>query len=274
MGRPTAAHRRRQRQNIWSTSGATTSRRALFPRSVPSDAADGAFGPSRGCGRVLDWGAPGEGATPMTSAGLTADLTAGAGSRPRPSSAPSTGRPGPTCTCRSARGSARSARTTRCWPRRSGARYFAALRREVDGYLPPAATGRAAFTSLYVGGGTPTLYPDELAELIERIPVSRGACGRGAAHPRGCADREQARSIGFTAVSVGAQSFHDDVLRRLGRPHDAATSLAAVRAAVGRFDCVDVDLIVDAASGGRAGVPRRRADLPRTSASTRCRRTR
>ncbi len=51
--------------------------------------------------------------------------------------------------------------------------------------------------------------------------------------------------MGFTAVSIGAQSFSDEVLHRLGRPHDAAASRAAVATAVGRFDLVDVDLIVD-----------------------------
>ena len=54
-------------------------------------------------------------------------------------------------------------------------------------------------------------------------------------------------AIGVTAVSIGAQSFHEGVLHHLGRPHDAATARAAGQAAVGRFACVDVDLIVDVA---------------------------
>ena len=53
--------------------------------------------------------------------------------------------------------------------------------------------------------------------------------------------------IGVPAVSIGAQSFHEGVLHHLGRPHDAATARAAGQAAVGRFACVDVDLIVDVA---------------------------
>ncbi len=53
------------------------------------------------------------------------------------------------------------------------------------------------------------------------------------------------RAMGFTAVSIGAQSFHDEVLHRLRRPHDARTARAAVIAAQGRFELVDVDLIVD-----------------------------
>jgi coproporphyrinogen III oxidase-like Fe-S oxidoreductase len=125
-------------------------------------------------------------------------------------------------------------------------RYFAALHREVDAYVAAfRAAGGTAFSSLYVGGGTPTLYPDHLAELLERIPVS-GERAIEVLPSHGTVERlDRLAAIGFTAVSIGAQSFHDAVLRRLHRPHDAATSRAAVGNALGRFDCVDVDLIVD-----------------------------
>lgn len=125
-------------------------------------------------------------------------------------------------------------------------RYFAALGREVDGYVAEhgAVWGRP-FSSLYVGGGTPTLYPDELARVLGRIPVS-GERAIEVLPNHATADRlDVLARMGFTAVSIGAQSFHDGVLRRLRRPHDAATSRSAVETALGRFACVDVDLIVD-----------------------------
>jgi menaquinone C8-methyltransferase len=124
-------------------------------------------------------------------------------------------------------------------------RYFAALRREIDGYVDERAG--APFTSLYVGGGTPTLYPDDLAEVIARIPVS-GERAIEVLPNHATPDRlDRLVGMGMTAVSIGAQSFHDGVLLRLRRPHDAATSRAAVEHALGRFECVDVDLIVDVA---------------------------
>jgi menaquinone C8-methyltransferase len=127
-------------------------------------------------------------------------------------------------------------------------RYFAALRREVDGYVAAhEAAAHAPFTSLYVGGGTPTLYPDDLADVIARIPVS-GELGVEVLPTHATPEQlDRLVGMGVTAVSVGAQSFHDGVLRRLGRPYDAAASRAAVGSALGRFACVDVDLIVDAA---------------------------
>jgi oxygen-independent coproporphyrinogen-3 oxidase len=123
--------------------------------------------------------------------------------------------------------------------------YFAALGDEVQAYLDAGAAGLRGFTSLYVGGGTPTLFPDELADLLVRIPVL-GERAIEVLPTHATPQRLDAlRDMGFTAVSIGAQSFHDAVLHRLRRPHDAGTARAAVVAAVGRFDLVDVDLIVD-----------------------------
>ncbi|MFZ0160361.1 MAG: radical SAM protein [Kineosporiaceae bacterium] len=127
-------------------------------------------------------------------------------------------------------------------------RYFAALGREVD-----AITGEyrrrfgLPFSSLYVGGGTPTLYPEALADLLGRLPTT-GERAVEVLPNHATPDRlDRLATIGFSAVSIGAQSFDDGVLRHLGRPHDAAMARAAVDAAVGRFACVDVDLIVDVA---------------------------
>ncbi len=123
--------------------------------------------------------------------------------------------------------------------------YFAALGQEVQEYVDAGATGSRGFTSLYVGGGTPTLFPDQLADLVSRIPVS-GERAIEVLPTHATAPRLEAlRAMGFNAVSIGAQSFDDEVLHRLRRPHDARTARAAVVAAVGRFDLVDVDLIVD-----------------------------
>ena len=122
--------------------------------------------------------------------------------------------------------------------------YFAALLDEIDMYKVGSP---GPFVSLYVGGGTPTLYPDRLAEVLARIPVA-GERAIEVLPLHGTTERlKTLRDIGFTAVSIGAQSFHDPVLRHLRRPHDAAMARAAMANARELFDCVDVDLIVDVA---------------------------
>ena len=127
-------------------------------------------------------------------------------------------------------------------------RYFAALCREVDWYVAAHHEAhRAPFTSLYIGGGTPTLYPGELAEVVRRIPVSGERAVEVLPNHGTLESLDRLAAMGITGVSIGAQSFHDGVLRQLRRPHDAAASRVAVENALGRFACVDVDLIVDVA---------------------------
>lgn len=127
-------------------------------------------------------------------------------------------------------------------------RYFAGLALEMAGYRDALErSGRRSFTSLYIGGGTPTLYPEHLAAVIAAVPT-RGERAVEVLPSHGTPQRlDRLAEIGVTAVSIGAQSFHDRVLRVLHRPHDAAASLDAVRNALSRFDVVDVDLIVDSA---------------------------
>ncbi len=100
-------------------------------------------------------------------------------------------------------------------------RYFAALVREARGYVEAGAAGSPGFTSLYVGGGTPTLFPDLLRRVVEALPV-QGERAIEVLPTHGTPERlDQLRGLGFTAVSIGVQSFSDDVLRHLRRPHDA-----------------------------------------------------
>ena len=124
-------------------------------------------------------------------------------------------------------------------------RYFAALLAETRAYLEAGGSETDEFTSLYVGGGTPTLFPDLLAPIVAELPV-RGERAIEVLPTHANPSRLDAlQSMGFNAVSIGVQSFSDDVLAHLQRPHDAATAHAALSAAVGRFDLVDADLILD-----------------------------
>lgn len=123
------------------------------------------------------------------------------------------------------------------------ARYFDALREELRLYDVP---GRR-FTSLYVGGGTPSLCVGELAPLVGELTVD----GERAievlpthATPDGVA---ALREIGFDYVSLGIQSFDERTLRHLGRLNTAADNRRALAATVGEFACVNADLIFDTA---------------------------
>jgi len=128
-------------------------------------------------------------------------------------------------------------------PERASA-YFRAVRREIAAYRD---AGAGPFTSLYVGGGTPTLCLDELEEILLALPVQgERAIEVLPAHgtPAGVA---RLRLAGFDRISLGVQSFDDRVLRYLGRPGSGAENRAALEACRGQFACLDVDLVFDTA---------------------------
>lgn len=81
--------------------------------------------------------------------------------------------------------------------------------------------------TVYVGGGTPSAWPAPTASLIhhvrEMFVLHPGAEITVEANPDSLDDTVASvfAEAGVTRVSVGAQSFDDDVLRLLGRRHDA-----------------------------------------------------
>lgn len=130
--------------------------------------------------------------------------------------------------------------------------------------LMPALLQRRV-TSVYIGGGTPTLLPT----LIEDICFIAGDL-----HLPGEIGVEvlpnhatpallrRLRGYGVSHVSLGVQSFDDRVLSFLGRSHDARTARRAVDAVLSAgFDCVDVDLVFDVTSFGERGVVRDAEEL-------------
>jgi putative oxygen-independent coproporphyrinogen III oxidase len=129
--------------------------------------------------------------------------------------------------------------------------YAAALLEEAA--LAVAALGPEppVVTSVFVGGGTPTLLPPgDLARVLHRLrellAFAPGAEVTVEANPE-TVDAAMAAGLaeaGVTRVSMGAQSFDDRVLAALGRVHDpgrVAKAVATLRAA--GVPAVNLDLI-------------------------------
>jgi len=95
-------------------------------------------------------------------------------------------------------------------------RYFAALRREIDLYH--AAGFR--FADVYVGGGTPTVNPEQLLAILEQVravsPVRTVSIETNPNHLDPSRLRRY-RDAGVTRLSVGVQSFDDGLLQRMDR---------------------------------------------------------
>jgi oxygen-independent coproporphyrinogen III oxidase len=106
--------------------------------------------------------------------------------------------------------------------------------------------------TLYLGGGTPSVLDErEFEELFAILRRSfrwkSGAEITCEANP-GDIDAEMApalKKLGVNRVSLGAQSFHDDTLKKLNRAHDSRAIEASFRAlrAAG-FDNISLDLML------------------------------
>src|SRR6266566_403591 len=118
----------------------------------------------------------------------------------------------------------------------------------------PGDTKEHGLDTLYLGGGTPSLLPpDALATLVTSLLDAFGATPlRDAVEVTAEANPEDVtpahatawRRAGVNRVSLGAQSFDDNVLTWMHRSHDAARIGAAVRTLRGAgIDNISLDLI-------------------------------
>jgi coproporphyrinogen III oxidase-like Fe-S oxidoreductase len=105
-------------------------------------------------------------------------------------------------------------------------------------------------TSIFVGGGTPSLMaPTTVAALIEAAERRWGlAPGIEITLEANPSSVEAARFAdlaagGVNRVSLGLQSLDDRALRFLGRAHDVAEGMAALETAQHAFPRVSFDLI-------------------------------
>ena len=114
-----------------------------------------------------------------------------------------------------------------------------------------AAAGDRWVTSVFFGGGTPTLLPvavmARLCDTIRRFyRVRPGAEWTLEGNPATFDARRAAalRACGFNRISIGVQSACDSELQALGRVHTAADGIHALRAArAGGFSDINADIM-------------------------------
>ncbi|MFH0941477.1 MAG: radical SAM family heme chaperone HemW [Chloroflexota bacterium] len=125
-------------------------------------------------------------------------------------------------------------------------RYLSALKKELE-----QRAGGERVSSVYFGGGTPSLLPAEyLGDIISTIRslfvVDEAAEITIEANPGTINQAYLAsiRPVGVNRLSLGVQSLNDRELGLLGRVHAAAEAIDAVKLARGSgFDNLNIDLI-------------------------------
>jgi putative oxygen-independent coproporphyrinogen III oxidase len=127
-------------------------------------------------------------------------------------------------------------------------RWRRALLAELDGAAAEAPGRR--LTSIFFGGGTPSLMaPATAAALIDRAASRWGLAPDVEitleANPTSVEAARFAalRQAGVNRVSLGVQALDDHALRFLGRGHDQAEAVAAIRLARQHFPRYSFDLI-------------------------------
>ena len=104
--------------------------------------------------------------------------------------------------------------------------------------------------SIFIGGGTPSLIaPQELERFLETVfsllKVASDVEITLEANP-GTVDTahfKAYRSIGINRLSMGIQSFNDELLKRLGRIHNSEDARKAIKIAQESFENFNLDVM-------------------------------
>ena len=125
------------------------------------------------------------------------------------------------------------------------ARYFEVLKKEIKTYFSLGYQ----FDSIYVGGGTPTIWPEKLVEILSLAkslwPIRQISTETNPDHL--VPDiLQKLKDVGVNRLSVGIQSFSNDILtsvhrsKQCGSSEDIKQRLASIK---GMFDTLNVDMI-------------------------------
>jgi len=122
--------------------------------------------------------------------------------------------------------------------------YVAALVKEIAARKDEAGE---PIRTIYLGGGTPsTLAPQDIARILDAVGIDKAEeitmeLNPGDASP---AYMQALRDMGINRLSIGIQSFQDDLLTLTGRRHNAQQAINAVRMAQeAGFTNLSIDLM-------------------------------
>ncbi len=121
-------------------------------------------------------------------------------------------------------------------------KYTQSLLNDIDNYYKDEP-----LKTLYIGGGTPSLLDiSQVLRIIQPFAFENGAEITFEINPEtvNVEYLENLRLTGINRISIGVQSFDDEILKKIGRIHDSKTAAQAVLAAKkAGFKNISIDLI-------------------------------
>ncbi|MDI6819607.1 MAG: coproporphyrinogen-III oxidase family protein [Candidatus Hodarchaeaceae archaeon] len=126
--------------------------------------------------------------------------------------------------------------------------YVEAVKEEINLYRERLSDVK--INSIYVGGGTPTIMPEGIADILrhaeDTFDVSSDIGVESNPDDLNEKTLELLLDAGVSKLSMGVQSFNDEILKAIGRrSHDAKQALDAIELVMdnGGFDTFSIDLM-------------------------------
>ena len=133
--------------------------------------------------------------------------------------------------------------------------YLNALKKEVELLVKTSKFENAAIRYIYFGGGTPTyLSARQLEDLIgflrrrlNIVPDAGFTCETSPETTVGSAGKERLQALresGVNRLSMGIQSFDDNILKLIGRKHTGEAAMSAYRNSLDAgFENMNIDIL-------------------------------
>ncbi len=100
--------------------------------------------------------------------------------------------------------------------------------------------------TIYFGGGTPSILDiNDIKRILDCFKYSQNTSITLEMNPNDINEKKllNLKKLGINRISIGVQSFSDDILKIIGRSHDSHTAISAINLVSKYFSDYSIDLI-------------------------------
>ena len=125
-------------------------------------------------------------------------------------------------------------------------KFLEALKKEID--LTAKNNEKLKVNSLYFGGGTPTLLENDLVKIIRYLKYKFKISGEIAIEtsPNYLNEKKliSLKKAGVNSISIGIQSFNDDLLKEIGRNYSSSLGIKIIKILKKiNFETLNIDMM-------------------------------